>query len=67
MIWPWIMVYVAVDFGVGISCPFCAELPYCPVCFVFVVKELHKSVGGIPIGALGIGRGGARCGDNCTR
>ena len=64
MVRPRIMVNAAVDFGVGIPSTFCTELPYCPVCFVFVVEKLHKSVRGIAVSALRIRRRRARGGDD---
>lgn len=53
MIWPWEVVYAIVDFRVWIACAFSAEFEYCPISTMFVVKELHELICGVPIRFLG--------------
>jgi hypothetical protein len=64
MVGPWVVVYTTVYFGVGIASSFGAEFPYCPILGMFVIEEFNKRISRIPVGALGVGRGGARgCND----
>lgn len=64
MVRPGIVAYTIVDFTIGIASTFRAEFPYCPILVMFVIEESDKSICGIPVGALRIGRGGARrCND----
>ena len=53
MVWPWEMVYAIVDFRIWVASAFGTELEYRPIRAMFVVKELHKLICGIPIGLLG--------------
>ena len=64
MIWPWVMPYSTVDFGVWVTCPFRSKLPYRPLGLVLVVEKLDECVRWVAIRSLRIGRGGARgCND----
>ena len=57
MIWPWIMSYPTVDFGVWIACPFGAKLPYCPFGLVLIIEELDECICRISICPLRVGGG----------
>ncbi len=56
MVWPWVVPYPAVDFGIRITGPLGAEFPYRPIGVVLVVEEIDESIGGISICSLRKGR-----------
>lgn len=60
VVWPWVMPYPAVDFGVWVPSAFGPEFPYRPMGTMFVVEELDEGVGRVAVGSLGEGRGGTR-------
>lgn len=66
MVRPWVVIYAAVDFRVGIAGTFCAELPDCPVRLMFSVEKPDEVFRRISIGSLWVCGGRARCGDDCT-
>lgn len=67
MVRPWVVIYAAVDFRVGIAGTFCAELPDCPVRLMFFVEEPDEVFRRISVGSLWVCGGGAGCGNDCTR
>ncbi len=58
VVWPWIVSYSSVDFGVGVSGAFGTELPYRPIDAMFVVQEFDEGVCGVAVSSLGVGGGG---------
>lgn len=66
MVWPWIMPYSPVHFGVRIAGAFCTELPYCPMLSMLVVEKFDESVSRIPVGALRVSGRWARGYDDCS-
>ena len=60
MVWPWVVVYSTVNLRVWIASPFGAELPYCPVIFVFIVEKPDKGVGRVAVSSLGVCGGRTR-------
>lgn len=64
MIRPGIVPYPAVNCLVRISCPLCAELPYCPVIWVFSVEKGDEAVEGVSVGSLWVCLAWARAGEH---
>lgn len=54
MIRPGVVTDAAIDSLVRVSRPFGAELPYCPVVWVFGVEEGDETVEGVAVGSLRI-------------
>jgi len=61
-----IVVDAVIDLRVGVAGSLCTKLPYRPLLTMFRVKELDERVERIPVGALGIGSTGTRCGNDCA-
>ncbi len=60
MVWPWVVPYSSVNFGVWVPCALGTELPYSPVGAMFIIEKFDECVCRVAIGSLRIGGGGTR-------
>lgn len=54
MIRPGVVTDATVDCLIRVSRPFGAELPYCPVVWMFGIEKGDEAVEGVAVGSLGI-------------